>query len=311
VPEIEKAIEKKSEINSKKVFVVHGRNKKARIAMFDFLRSLGLNPIEWSQAIKSTGKATPYMGEVLDKAFEVAQAIIVLITGDDIAKMKDQYLEPDDPEYERIYTPQARPNVIFEAGLAFGRQSDRSVIVVLEKEKTRPFSDISGKHLVKLSNKVESRLDMISRLKTAGCEIDDIEAKKDWMKTGDFEGVIEENIDKLAQEELLDKRKLEFSDEQFLILVLIVESEGEASDRLLFESFKEEYPGACITEFKSIINWLEKNGLIRLRGSIGGHSLFVGEENGVEYAKKELIRLKKYKNKIDEFRKKQEIISRY
>ena len=46
------------------VFVIHGRNLAARDAMFDFLRSLGLVPIEWSQAVRATGRPSPYVGEV-------------------------------------------------------------------------------------------------------------------------------------------------------------------------------------------------------------------------------------------------------
>ncbi|WP_290471296.1 hypothetical protein [Leifsonia sp. 71-9] len=42
--------------NVEKVFVVHGRNAAARDSMFTFLRSLGLKPIEWDQAIALTGK---------------------------------------------------------------------------------------------------------------------------------------------------------------------------------------------------------------------------------------------------------------
>ena len=53
----------------RKVFVVHGRNESARVAMFAFLRSLGLQPIEWSQAVAATGEASPYIGTVLDSAF--------------------------------------------------------------------------------------------------------------------------------------------------------------------------------------------------------------------------------------------------
>jgi hypothetical protein len=51
------------------VFVVHGRNLKARDAMFAFLRSLDLKPMEWNQAVGLTGIASPYIGQVLDAGF--------------------------------------------------------------------------------------------------------------------------------------------------------------------------------------------------------------------------------------------------
>jgi hypothetical protein len=40
--------------------VVHGRNGAARGAVFAFLRSIGLTPIEWHDALVATGKASPY-----------------------------------------------------------------------------------------------------------------------------------------------------------------------------------------------------------------------------------------------------------
>lgn len=54
---------------SRTVFVVHGRNVEARNAMFAFLRSVDLQPLEWAQAVKATGKPMPYIGEILDAAF--------------------------------------------------------------------------------------------------------------------------------------------------------------------------------------------------------------------------------------------------
>jgi hypothetical protein len=64
------------------VFVVHGRNSTARLAIFEFLRSIGLSPIEWHQAVAATRKANPYIGEVVDAALEAAQAVVVLWTPD-------------------------------------------------------------------------------------------------------------------------------------------------------------------------------------------------------------------------------------
>ncbi len=45
--------------DKRKVWVVHGRNLKARDAMFAFLRAIGLKPMEWGEALALTGKGTP------------------------------------------------------------------------------------------------------------------------------------------------------------------------------------------------------------------------------------------------------------
>jgi len=175
---------KEEEVNvtdPKKVFVVHGRNEDARGAMFTFLRSVGLEPIEWSEAIRLTGKATPYIGEVLDIAFSHAQAIVVLLTGDDLARLGNRFTNPGEKDEE--LTPQARPNVIFEAGLAFGRNPDRTVLVQLGN--TRPLSDLAGRHLIMMDNSVKKRQELASRLQTAGCTVQ-IEHRTDWHIAGDF-----------------------------------------------------------------------------------------------------------------------------
>jgi hypothetical protein len=105
---------------SHKVFVVHGRNEAARSAMFAFLRSIGLRPIEWSEAVQMTGEGSPYIGQVLDTALDAARAIVVLLTSDDIAYLRSEYASGDD-DRETEPQAQARPNVLFEAGMAMGR----------------------------------------------------------------------------------------------------------------------------------------------------------------------------------------------
>ncbi|BCO41071.1 hypothetical protein MINTM001_22100 [Mycobacterium paraintracellulare] len=167
--------------NPKDVFVVHGRNEAARQSMFTFLRAIGLNPIEWSRALAATGSASPYIGEVLDTAFNMAQAIVVLMTPDEVAYLvSDHASGPDDPETKP--GPQARPNVLFEAGIAMGRDPKRTVLV--ELGTLRPFSDVAGRHAVRLNDTPEKRNDLAQRLKTAGCDVDT--GGTDWLNAGDF-----------------------------------------------------------------------------------------------------------------------------
>lgn len=170
-----------STANTKKVFVVHGRNMAARDAIFTFLRAIGLEPIEWSTAISATGSGSPYIGQALDAAFNMAQAVVVLLTPDDIAYLRREYAGGDDnPELEP--TPQARPNVLFEAGMALGRHPDRTILV--ELGALRQFSDVAGRHAVRLDNSAAKRNDLANRLRDAGCDVST--SGSDWLSAGDF-----------------------------------------------------------------------------------------------------------------------------
>jgi len=166
---------------ARKVFVVHGRNRDARDAMFAFLRAIDLAPIEWSEAVRLTGEASPYIGHVLDAAFSAAQAIVVLLTPDDVAYLRSEYASgDDDPETRPL--AQARPNVLFEAGMAMGRDAKRTVLV--ELGQLRPFSDVVGRHGVRLNGSAERRNELAQRLETAGCAVN--LTGEDWLSAGDF-----------------------------------------------------------------------------------------------------------------------------
>ncbi|MFD5757832.1 TIR domain-containing protein [Streptomyces sp. NPDC127044] len=173
----------KSEMDPRRVFVVHGRNGKARDAMFAFLRSIGLSPVEWIEAVNNTGKASPYVGEILDTAFRQAAAILVLMTPDDLAWLREEYQESHEPAHETQPTGQARPNVLFEAGMAIGRNEDRTLLV--ELGVVRPFSDIGGRHVVRMNNSTQRRQELAQRLLSAGCAVN--MSGTDWHSVGDFD----------------------------------------------------------------------------------------------------------------------------
>ena len=106
-----------------------GRNNEARNALFSFLRSIDLDPLEWPEAAKLTGKPSPYVGEILDAAFSNAHAVVVLFTPDDEARLKAQLQVDSDAPLETELNGQARPNVLFEAGMAMARHQDRTILV--------------------------------------------------------------------------------------------------------------------------------------------------------------------------------------
>lgn len=150
-------------MSSNKVFVVHGRNLAARDAINKFLICLRLEPIDWTHAAKLSGKATPTTLQIVKAGIDAAQSTIVLMTGDDLAKLR--------PDYgQESLMPQPRPNVIFEAGwaLAIGGQ-ERTIL--LKFGGLRDLSDISGLNMVELDNSQQQRDALVQRLRNAGHSI--------------------------------------------------------------------------------------------------------------------------------------------
>lgn len=168
--------------DTRKVFVIHGRNEPLRTALFDFLRAINLDPIEWSQARVLTKQPTPSIGDILDAGFKAAQAFVVLLSPDDEVRLAPELLRPDDETPERELRRQARPNVLFEAGMAWGKNMDRTVLVQFGRVKS--FSDIAGRHVLKLNNSPQARKELAQRLQTAGCDVK-LDGN-DWLSTGDF-----------------------------------------------------------------------------------------------------------------------------
>lgn len=196
--------------DKKTVFVVHGRNQKIKDAVFTFLRAIDLKPLEWEEAKNLVLGAAPYIGDVLAAAFSKVTAILVLFTPDDEAKLRDMFVAESDEAYEKKLTPQARPNVLFEAGMAFGYNPDRTILV--EIGKLRPFSDIYGRHTVRLDSSAEKKMALINALRKSGLE-PVVEGRSDYLKI-DFD--LDESITKfdetksgrlsrLDDEELMEK----------------------------------------------------------------------------------------------------------
>ncbi|HSZ28152.1 MAG TPA: TIR domain-containing protein, partial [Pseudonocardiaceae bacterium] len=164
--------------NRKAVMVIYGHDLQAKDALFDWLRAIGLQPREWNQLITGTGAASPYIGQVLDHAFEQAQAVIALFTPDE--HVLPAGAAPGDPDIWRL---QARPNVLIEAGMALVTHPARTVLVLLGPQELP--SDLAGRHYIRLSPADPAPLhDLASRLQRAGCDTDT--TGTDWLKTSRF-----------------------------------------------------------------------------------------------------------------------------
>lgn len=171
---------KKPKDNS--VFVVHGRNQKLRKSIFEFLRALGLRPMEWSTALASARGVNPYIGDVLDSAMAKVAAVVVIFSADEEARLKPEFCAPNELRTDGALRGQPRPNVIFEAGLALGRHPEKTLLI--QVGTVRGFTDIDGKHIAKLGENADKRNDVATRLRNLGLNVDT--SGSDWMTAGDF-----------------------------------------------------------------------------------------------------------------------------
>ncbi len=90
---------------------------------------------------------------------------------------------------------QARPNVLFEGGMALARHPDKTVLVTVGNVKS--FTDIGGIHITCLNNTAGKRSELVEKLRSAGADVQ-IEGRSDWYEAGDFE--IKDEVD--ADEEI-------------------------------------------------------------------------------------------------------------
>jgi hypothetical protein len=162
------------------VFVIHGRQLLGDF--HTFLRALGLKPLEWSKARNLTGKTNPYTWEIVDKALSEAGAIVALLTPDDEARLHAHLWSQHESTLEKEYLSQPRQNVLFEAGVAYGRAPERTILVRVGSH--RPMSDLAGHHILQLDDSPQSRQALADALRTAGCPVDVTGA--DWFRSGKF-----------------------------------------------------------------------------------------------------------------------------
>ena len=175
-----KTVKKKSKGN--RIFVVYGRDEALRKSMFEFLRALGLAPQEWHQALAEAKGNNPYVGSVIDEVMEQAQAVVVMLSPDDLVQLKPHFVGRDEKNSEGKPQGQARPNVLFEAGMAMAAHSEKTVMVRIGRIK--PFSDVFGRHIPTLGDDFESRNDFANRLHKAGCTVNRVGT--DWTRAGSF-----------------------------------------------------------------------------------------------------------------------------
>lgn len=164
------------------VMVIHGRNDRIRKDLFAFLRAIGLRPLEWNMGIAATKLASPTVPQIVEALFKDAAAAVVLLTPDDDARLRPAYRKASDHPYEKVLSGQARPNVIFEAGMAAVHRPNATVFVQVGAVKG--FTDLGGIHITHLANTTESRQELATKLANANLPVDT--SGIEWHSIGDF-----------------------------------------------------------------------------------------------------------------------------
>jgi len=167
---------------TRNVFVVHGRDEEVRSAMFALLRRLDLRPLEWEHLVQATGQAAPFLGDVVAHAPSQAQAALVLLTPDDVAKLHPQLLGETEPDHETRLTGQPRQNVLIELGMVLMAYPERTVIV--EVGRLRHIADTAGRNVIRFDGSATAVGKIVERLKSAGCQVND--TGSDWRQTQPF-----------------------------------------------------------------------------------------------------------------------------
>ena len=211
------------------VFLICGRDVRAIAAVTDVLRALGLRVVEWGHAVAKTGLPNPYVGDVVQTGLEMADAAVVLITPDDLVRLRDDLVSDGDGIEEREVQGQARPNVYYEAGIADTLGRDRTVIVEIGRVKS--FSDAAGRHIVRYDGSAAKRNVLAERLTIAGLDVDT--SGEDWLRTGDLEPVLSalsDAMDHSWSRASVDKQELAAASEALLNQLEALRSQAKHDD---------------------------------------------------------------------------------
>lgn len=148
--------EMRSVANSRKVFIVHGRDSGPKYEIAEFLRRIGLEPIILHDR--------PNRGRTLISKFrEEADGVgfaVVLMTPDDCGGLKNG------PKKAR-----ARQNVVFELGFFIGKLGAERVCALVEGDLEKP-SDFDAVVYIEYGERTPWRIDLARELTHAGIQFD-------------------------------------------------------------------------------------------------------------------------------------------
>ena len=146
------------QIDSKRVFLVHGRDEGPKHEVARFITKLGLEPVILDE---QADRGRTIIAKFKEEAQEVGFAV-VLLTPDDEGRLRDSDIE---------LIPRARQNVIFELGYFAGALGRKYVCAMTKGDVEIP-SDYDGVVYIPLDNSGGWKLSLVKELKAAGFDVD-------------------------------------------------------------------------------------------------------------------------------------------
>lgn len=111
------------------MFVVHGRTMAIRSNMVNLLRTWKSQPMEWEEIVTLTSRTAPSTLDTVQTGVQHCNAVLILLTPIDLAQLSP-YFKPNSSEFdESSWSYQPRPNMLFEAGMAFALRQDRTILI--------------------------------------------------------------------------------------------------------------------------------------------------------------------------------------
>ncbi|MBL7259411.1 CATRA conflict system CASPASE/TPR repeat-associated protein [Paractinoplanes lichenicola] len=153
------------------VFVIHGRDRRTREAVFGLLRALDLLPLSWEQIVGRTGKPSPHRDDVVNEGFAAGPGALVVITREDSNSVDT--------------------DVLIRAGRALALQPDRTILVVIGDVPR--MGDLESREKVCLTeDTAEARAlfqhQVAQRLRTVGYPVDT--TGTEWLDASRFDGLV-------------------------------------------------------------------------------------------------------------------------
>ncbi|WP_238009396.1 nucleotide-binding protein [Dactylosporangium sp. AC04546] len=169
---------------ARNVFLVHGRDDEFAGRMRELLSLLGLRVLEWEPLVRTAGLGpAPMLREVIHDGMRRAQAIVVLMTPDDVVSLHPDLRSVREDPHELAPQGQPRPNVLMELGAAMFAFPEATIVV--KAGHIRPMADLGGVNFIDFRDVADAGPKLVNRLRVAGCIVDD--TGQEWRRRARFE----------------------------------------------------------------------------------------------------------------------------